>query len=205
MLIDFHTHIFPPDVRDHRERYCVRDAWFNELYSNPRANIATAEDLVAVRVVEMEMRVDDRAHRLVGDALDLVEQHPRRGGRDVIVDQHDVVLVDDDGGVADDRQRACADGVVDPLLDLVEPKGLTSMRRSGRLPLSLRRNDKEEAEATREYKSFQGRLLSPRAVLIRAFERHRSPADDTQSPGTFHYSTIPLFSSSSRHRTYHSG
>ena len=47
MLIDFHTHIFPPDVRDHRERYCVRDAWFNELYSNPRANIATAEDLVA--------------------------------------------------------------------------------------------------------------------------------------------------------------
>jgi len=47
MLIDFHTHIFPPDVRDHRERYCARDAWFNELYSNPRANIATAEDLVA--------------------------------------------------------------------------------------------------------------------------------------------------------------
>jgi predicted TIM-barrel fold metal-dependent hydrolase len=47
MLIDFHTHIFPPDVRDHRERYCARDAWFNELYSNPRVNIATAEDLVA--------------------------------------------------------------------------------------------------------------------------------------------------------------
>jgi predicted TIM-barrel fold metal-dependent hydrolase len=47
MLIDFHTHIFPPDVRDHRERYCARDAWFNELYSKPSANIATAEDLVA--------------------------------------------------------------------------------------------------------------------------------------------------------------
>jgi len=47
MLIDFHTHIFPPDIRDHRERYCARDPWFNELYSNPRANIATAEDLAA--------------------------------------------------------------------------------------------------------------------------------------------------------------
>src|SRR6266581_8032454 len=47
MVIDFHTHIFPPDVRAHRERYCARDPWFNALYSNPRARIATAEDLIA--------------------------------------------------------------------------------------------------------------------------------------------------------------
>jgi len=50
MLIDFHTHIFPPDVRDHREQYCARDPWFNQLYSNPHSNIATAEDLI----VEMD-------------------------------------------------------------------------------------------------------------------------------------------------------
>jgi len=47
MLIDFHTHLFPPDVRDHRERYCERDPWFHALYSNPRTRMATAEDLVA--------------------------------------------------------------------------------------------------------------------------------------------------------------
>ncbi|GAC1382907.1 MAG: amidohydrolase family protein [Ktedonobacteraceae bacterium] len=47
MLIDFHTHIFPPDVRNHREHYCKRDPWFNELYSNPRANLATVDDLIA--------------------------------------------------------------------------------------------------------------------------------------------------------------
>src|SRR6266702_38050 len=47
MVIDFHTHIFPTDVRAHRERYCARDPWFNELYSNPSANIATAEELIA--------------------------------------------------------------------------------------------------------------------------------------------------------------
>src|SRR6266849_2452808 len=47
MFIDFHTHIFPPYIRDHRERYCARDPWFNELYSNPRANMASAEDLIA--------------------------------------------------------------------------------------------------------------------------------------------------------------
>src|SRR2546426_2326445 len=47
MLIDFHTHIFPPYICDHRERYCARDPWFNELYSDPRASMATAEDLIA--------------------------------------------------------------------------------------------------------------------------------------------------------------
>ncbi len=47
MLIDFHTHLFPPDVRDHRERYCERDPWFSALYSNPRTRIATTEDLIA--------------------------------------------------------------------------------------------------------------------------------------------------------------
>ncbi len=47
MLIDFHTHIFPPDIQKYRERYCGRDPWFNALYSNPRSGIATAEDLLA--------------------------------------------------------------------------------------------------------------------------------------------------------------
>jgi len=46
VLIDFHTHLFPPDIHKHRERFCVRDPWFNELYANPRVGIASAEDLV---------------------------------------------------------------------------------------------------------------------------------------------------------------
>ncbi len=47
MIIDVHTHIFPPEIALHRERYCARDAWFDVLYRNPRAHIATAEDLIA--------------------------------------------------------------------------------------------------------------------------------------------------------------
>lgn len=47
MLIDFHTHIFPPDIQHHREHYCARDPWFNELYANPRARMASAEELIA--------------------------------------------------------------------------------------------------------------------------------------------------------------
>ena len=47
MIIDTHTHIFPPGVRDHRESYLERDATFRELYSNPKARIATTEELIA--------------------------------------------------------------------------------------------------------------------------------------------------------------
>ena len=47
VIIDFHTHIFPPDVRDRREEYLKRDATFAEMYTSPKAKIATAEDLLA--------------------------------------------------------------------------------------------------------------------------------------------------------------
>src|SRR6266699_3290404 len=47
MLIDFHTHLFAPHIRHHRQRYCDRDPWFHHLYSHPRSYIASAEDLIA--------------------------------------------------------------------------------------------------------------------------------------------------------------
>ena len=46
MIIDFHTHIFPPFVRDERHRYLERDATLGELYADPSARMATAEDLL---------------------------------------------------------------------------------------------------------------------------------------------------------------
>ena len=47
MIIDFHTHIFPPHMRENRELYVRRDRTFAALYSNPRARMASAEDLIA--------------------------------------------------------------------------------------------------------------------------------------------------------------
>ena len=47
MIIDAHTHIFPPEVREHRNEHLQRDAGFRELYANPKASIATAEELLA--------------------------------------------------------------------------------------------------------------------------------------------------------------
>src|SRR5450759_3412511 len=47
MLIDIHTHLFPPTIQQQREKYCERDTWFNQLYSDPRGTMANAEDLIA--------------------------------------------------------------------------------------------------------------------------------------------------------------
>ena len=47
MIIDFHTHIFPAHIRENREEYIKRDACFSLLYSDPRARMITAEELIA--------------------------------------------------------------------------------------------------------------------------------------------------------------
>lgn len=47
MIIDFHTHIFPPGMKGNRGSYLGRDPCFNILYANPKAKIATADDLIA--------------------------------------------------------------------------------------------------------------------------------------------------------------
>lgn len=46
MIVDVHTHIFPPELVHARERYLVRDAWFGRLYASAKARMATAEELI---------------------------------------------------------------------------------------------------------------------------------------------------------------
>lgn len=46
MIIDFHTHIFPPAFSANRARYAKADATFGALYADPKARIATADDLI---------------------------------------------------------------------------------------------------------------------------------------------------------------
>lgn len=46
-VIDFHTHIFPPELRARRARYARRDATFGALYADPKARMASAADLLA--------------------------------------------------------------------------------------------------------------------------------------------------------------
>lgn len=47
MIIDFHTHIFPPGIKKNRSRYIDSDPLFAILYSSPKAKIVTAEELIS--------------------------------------------------------------------------------------------------------------------------------------------------------------
>ncbi len=47
MVVDFHTHLFPPWAQERRSELLQRDATFATLYSDPRAVLTTAEDLIA--------------------------------------------------------------------------------------------------------------------------------------------------------------
>ena len=47
MIIDFHTHVLPPVIKKDRGKYVDRDPCFAVLYSDKKAKIATADELVA--------------------------------------------------------------------------------------------------------------------------------------------------------------
>ncbi|MBA7615728.1 hypothetical protein ES703_23013 [subsurface metagenome] len=47
MIIDFHTHIFPPQIQKNRGKYIDSDPCFAILYSRKEAKLATANELIA--------------------------------------------------------------------------------------------------------------------------------------------------------------
>jgi uncharacterized protein len=46
VIIDFHTHVFPPMIKEMRADFVTRDACFALLYSNPAAKIVTSDELI---------------------------------------------------------------------------------------------------------------------------------------------------------------
>ncbi|MDD5128007.1 MAG: amidohydrolase family protein [Dehalococcoidales bacterium] len=47
MVIDSHCHVFPPRIREERDRYAAHDRIFAKILASPRALIATADELIA--------------------------------------------------------------------------------------------------------------------------------------------------------------
>jgi uncharacterized protein len=47
VIVDFHTHIFPPRIKADRTPYIHKDRCFSTLYSDHKAKLATADDLIA--------------------------------------------------------------------------------------------------------------------------------------------------------------
>ncbi len=46
MIIDFHTHVLSPGIKNNRSDYVERDTAFAQIYSGEKVKIATAEDLI---------------------------------------------------------------------------------------------------------------------------------------------------------------
>lgn len=47
MIVDFHTHVAPPWLRERRSEYVDVDPCFSLLYADPKAKLATADELLA--------------------------------------------------------------------------------------------------------------------------------------------------------------
>lgn len=47
MIVDFHTHLFSPQVKKNRDEYIKADPCFALLYSDPKAKLVTAEELIS--------------------------------------------------------------------------------------------------------------------------------------------------------------
>jgi predicted TIM-barrel fold metal-dependent hydrolase len=47
MIIDFHTHIVPPHIKQNRGNYASNDRGFASIFSDPKAKLATADDVIA--------------------------------------------------------------------------------------------------------------------------------------------------------------
>jgi len=46
MIIDFHTHIFPPRIRENREDFLEGEEAFKTLYNSPKASLVGARNLI---------------------------------------------------------------------------------------------------------------------------------------------------------------
>jgi len=87
VIIDFHTHIFSPQLKEKRERYLERDPLFAHLYSDPKAELATAEDLIAKMDSEgvdlsVVLNIGWYSHELCVETnsyiMETVSRYPRR-------------------------------------------------------------------------------------------------------------------------------
>ena len=83
MTTDFHTHIFPPDLRARRERWLEKDATFADMFADPAARMASAEDLIRAmdedgvrRAIAMGMGWTDKG--LARESNDYIIEAARR-------------------------------------------------------------------------------------------------------------------------------
>jgi predicted TIM-barrel fold metal-dependent hydrolase len=87
VTVDFHTHVFPPEIKKKRSQYIERDPCFAVLYSNPEAKIASADELIADMDkngigLSVILNIGWTTHELCVETndyiIDAVARHPKR-------------------------------------------------------------------------------------------------------------------------------
>ena len=46
-IVDFHTHLFPPEFRQNREKYFAGESAFELLYASPKSKMIGAKEMIA--------------------------------------------------------------------------------------------------------------------------------------------------------------
>jgi len=86
MIIDFHTHVMPPGVKERHHKY-LSDACFSQLYAEPKARLITAEELItAMDEYEIDksviLNLGWTSHELCVETndyiLEAIAHHPQR-------------------------------------------------------------------------------------------------------------------------------
>lgn len=87
MIIDCHTHVFSPRIRNNRRQYVDRDPCFAELYASEKAGLATVEELIrsmddAGIEVSVIANIGWASHQLCAETndyiLDAIARYPER-------------------------------------------------------------------------------------------------------------------------------
>jgi uncharacterized protein len=87
MIIDFHVHTFPAEIRDHRERFFDAEPEFKLLYESPKSKLVAAEDIIAMMddqgvdlsvVFGFPWRTPDTCRRNNDYVIEAVSKYPDR-------------------------------------------------------------------------------------------------------------------------------
>ena len=87
MIIDFHVHTFPAEIRDHRDRFFDAEPEFKLLYESPKSRLVSASDIIDMmddQEVDMSVvfgfpwRTPDTCRRNNDYVIEAVDRYPHR-------------------------------------------------------------------------------------------------------------------------------
>lgn len=87
MIVDFHTHVVPPWVKEHREEIAASDKCFALLYSDSRSRLATVEEIIANMdecsidmsvILNLSWQSHEMCMRTNDYILDSIARYPKR-------------------------------------------------------------------------------------------------------------------------------